>query len=271
MASIAGFTGTIPQVYDQGLGPVIFADFAAEMARRVAALAPESVLEIAAGTGIVTRELRDALRRSARLTATDLNPPMLDMARAKFRPAEDVVFQAADALALPFGDASFDLVVCQFGIMFYPDRDQATREAFRVLKPGGHYLFSTWDSHRYNPNARIAQTVVERFFPVDPPRFYHVPFSCHEIDPIRQSCNDAGFTGFSVQVLTLDKVVPDTAVFAHAMVHGNPLVNQIAERDGVDAADVVAALRQAMDAEFGADPARMPLQVLIFQVQKPLV
>lgn len=269
MAGNAGFTGVIPDIYDQGLGPMIFVDFAAEMARRVAALAPMDVLETAAGTGIVTRKLRDALPAAAHLTATDLNPPMLDVARTKVSAGEDVVFQPADALDLPFADSSFDAVVCQFGIMFYPDRDLANREVFRVLKPGGHYLFSTWDSHRYNPNARIAQGVVERFFPVDPPRFYHVPFSCHDIDPIRQSCNDAGFTGFHAEVLTLEKVVPNLAAFAHAMVHGNPLVNQIAERDGVQAGDVVAALHTAMAAEFGTDPARMPLQVLMFRVQKP--
>jgi ubiquinone/menaquinone biosynthesis C-methylase UbiE len=168
----AGFVGNIPDFYDNGLGPVIFEDYAAEMAKRAAALKPSNVLETAAGTGIVTRRLRDLLPAATRLTATDLNPPMLDVARGKFRPDEPVELKPADAQDLPFPDAGFDAVVCQFGIMFYPDKDKAYREVFRVLRPGGRYLFSVWDSHRYNPFGRIGNEVAERFFPADPPPFY---------------------------------------------------------------------------------------------------
>jgi SAM-dependent methyltransferase len=125
----AKFVGNIPTFYDQGLGPVFFAEFADDIARRVAASAPIRVLETAAGTGIVTRRLRDLLPREAQLTATDLNPPMLEAARGKFRAEERVTFQPADATALPFPDDSFDAVVCQFGVMFFPDKDKAYHEA----------------------------------------------------------------------------------------------------------------------------------------------
>jgi ubiquinone/menaquinone biosynthesis C-methylase UbiE len=120
----ADFTGSIPAFYDQGLGPVFFTDFADDIARRAAASAPVRVLEIAAGTGIVTRRLRDLLARDARLIATDLNPPMLEVARGKFRTDEAVAFQPADATALPFADTSLDAVICQFGVMFFPAKDQ---------------------------------------------------------------------------------------------------------------------------------------------------
>src|SRR5215218_7891494 len=134
----AGFTGSIPQHYDQGLGPMIFVDYAAEMAKRVGAGNPARVLETAAGTGIGTRRLRDVLPAGVRLTATDLNAPMLEIARSKFRPSEDVAFKPADAMALPFEDGSFDAVVCQFGVMFFPDKPGSYREVYRVLAPGGH-------------------------------------------------------------------------------------------------------------------------------------
>jgi SAM-dependent methyltransferase len=131
----ADFTGSIPSFYDQGHGPVFFIDFANDIARRVATSAPKRVLEIAAGTGIVTRRLRDLLPREAQLVATDLNPPMLEVARGKFRPDENIEFQPADATALPYPDASFDAVVCQFGVMFFPDKDKGHREGARQWGP----------------------------------------------------------------------------------------------------------------------------------------
>jgi ubiquinone/menaquinone biosynthesis C-methylase UbiE len=167
----AAFVGNIPTFYDQGLGPVFFADFADDIARCVAVSAPIRVLETAAGTGIVTRRLRDLLPREAQLTATDLNPPMLEVASEKFGPEERVTFQPADATSLPFPDNSFDALVCQFGVMFFPDKDQANREAYRVLARNGRYVFSVWDSHRHNPVGRVMTEIATRFFPVDPPQF----------------------------------------------------------------------------------------------------
>jgi ubiquinone/menaquinone biosynthesis C-methylase UbiE len=179
MSNDASFIGNIPEHYDRGLGPIIFVDYAADIARRAAACSPTRVLETAAGTGIVTRQLRDFLPAGASLTATDLNPPMIEVARAKFQPDERVDWRPADATALPFPDGSFDAVVCQFGVMFFPDKDRSYREVHRVLAPGGRYLFNVWDAHRYNPFGRITHEVAGSFFPVDPPQFYKVPFSYH--------------------------------------------------------------------------------------------
>src|SRR5215472_8958860 len=138
----ARFVGDIPLNYDLNLGPHLFSDYAADLARRVLAGEPRCVLETAAGTGILTRLLRNALPQSARLIASDLNSTMLTIAREKFASIESIEFQTADATALPFADGAFDVVVCQFGLMFFLDRDKAHREAFRVLVPGGRYYFS---------------------------------------------------------------------------------------------------------------------------------
>ncbi len=268
MSNDASFIGNIPEHYDRGLGPVIFADYAADIARRAAACNPARVLETAAGTGIVTRRLRDLLPAGASLTATDLNPPMLEVAQTKFRPDEHVNFRPADATALPFPDGSFDAVVCQFGVMFFPEKDKAYREVDRVLAPGGHYLFSVWDAHRYNPFGRIAHEVAGSFFPSDPPQFYRVPFSYCQIDPIKESLMDAGFTGIEIAVLGLEKEIPDTARFATGVVCGNPLIDQIRARGGVDPDRVVEAVTQALRAELGPGPARMTLQAIIFSATK---
>ena len=196
-----------------------------------------------------------ALPGDTQLTATDLNPPMLDLARAKFGPGEQVGFQPADAVALPFADRSFDAVVCQFGVMFFPDRAKSFSEAYRVLAPGGRYLLSVWDSHRYNPFGRLAHEVAARFFPADPPQFYSVPFSCHQIDPIKELLIAAGFGDIDIAVIGQERELPDVAHFARAAVFGNPLIDQIRARGGVDPERVVEALEEEFRREFGDIPA----------------
>jgi SAM-dependent methyltransferase len=264
----AAFVGNIPQFYDQAMGPIIFADYAADMAGRAAAIRPARVLETAAGTGIVTRQLRNALPAATKLTATDLNPPMLEIARNKFQSGEQVEFRQADATALPFADESFDAVVCQFGVMFYPDKDKSYREVRRVLVPGGRYLFSAWDAHRYNPFGRIVHEVAAGFFPVDPPQFMDVPFS-YGFEPIKASLIDAGFGAIEASVVRFMKDIPDVAVFARGLVYGSPLIDQVAARGGVKADDIAAKLADEFRDAFGTAPARMPLQAVVFSATKP--
>lgn len=265
---VASFIGSIPGHYDQSLGPLIFADYASDIAQRVAACRPARVLEIAAGTGILTRHLRDVLPSHVRLTATDLNLPMLEVARTKFRPAEQVEFQPADAMALPFADASFDAVVCQFGVMFFPDKDRAYREVYRVLVPGGRYVFNLWDSHRHNAFGRIAHEVIGRLFPDDPPPFQSVPFS-YRFEEAKDSLIDAAFTDINAVVLRLEKDVPDLTVLARGLVYGSPIIDQVRTRGGVEPGEIVAAMVQEYRGEYGMEPWRMPLQATVICATKP--
>jgi ubiquinone/menaquinone biosynthesis C-methylase UbiE len=262
----SAFVGSIPEHYDRNLGPTLFADYAADIARRAAAGKPAKVLETAAGTGIVTRALRDHLPPDTRLTATDLNEPMLDVARAKFRAGEQVEFQPADATALPFADGSFDTVVCQFGVMFFPDKDQSCREVYRVLAPGGRYLFNIWDSHRYNAAGRIVHEVASRFFPVDPPQFMSVPFS-YLFEPAKDSLIAAGFADVTAAVVRFEKDFPHPEMLARGLIFGNPLSDQIRSRGGVDPEKVVEAVVAEYRREF-AD-GRLPLQATVISAIKP--
>jgi len=260
------FSGSIPEHYDSGLGPLIFVDYADDIARRAAALKPARVLETAAGTGIVSRRLRDHLPPATHLTSTDLVPGMLEIATAKFKPEEQVTFQPADATALPFGDASFDVVVCQFGVMFYPDKDKGYREVHRVLAPGGHYLFSVWDAHRYNPFGRIPHETAATFFPDDPPQFQSIPFS-YGFDSIKHSLIAAGFADITAQIVRFEKQVGDSTALARGITFGSPLVDQIRARGGVTPEQVYEAILANFRREFG-NPGKMPLQAVVFSARK---
>jgi ubiquinone/menaquinone biosynthesis C-methylase UbiE len=264
----SNFTGSIPEHYDRDLGPVLFADFAVDMARRVAATRPMRVLEIAAGSGIVTRQLRNVLPAGAHLTATDLNPPMLEVARSKFRAGEQVTFQPADGTTLPFPDAVFDAVVCQFGVMFFADKAKSYREVHRVLARGGHYLFSVWDSHARNPFGRLAHEVIGSFFPLDPPQFYRVPFSYHQLDPIKEALTEAGFGDLRIAVLGEERHVVDIDAFAHGVIYGNPVIEQIRARRSADPDGIVAAMAERLRREFGDNPCRIPMQTITFEARR---
>src|SRR5215470_14973077 len=189
------FAGSIPENYDRYLVPLIFQFYADDMARRVAALAPGAVLETAAGSGVVTRALAPGLPRDASYTVTDLNQPMVDYARSRQPPDTRITWRQADALALPFENAAFDLVCCQFGAMFFPDRTAGYREARRVLKPGGHYIFNVWDRIEENVFADDVTKALAEIFPNDPPRFLaRTPHGCHDTALIRSDLEAAGFS-----------------------------------------------------------------------------
>ncbi len=264
----AAFTGSIPEFYDKGLGPVLFADYAAEMARRVAASGARTVLEIAAGTGIVTRQLRALLPADAHLTASDLNAPMLDFARSKFRSEERVDFRTADGAATPFDESAFDAVVCQFGVMFFPDRPAAYREARRVLAPGGRYFFSVWDSFRYNRFARLAHETIASSFAEDPPRFFQVPFGQFALDPIKEELTDAGFRDLTFSVLSRVKEVASVKDFARGLVFGNPMIDEIRQRAEMAPEALAKVVEEALLSEFGAKPCRLPIQAIFVEARR---
>ena len=257
----ANFVGAIPEHYDNNLGPRLFFDYANDIAARVCARQPGSVLELAAGTGIVTRRLRDTLPEHCSLLATDLNPPMLEWAKQKFKGEEAISFKAADATQLLFEDNSFDIVVCQFGVMFFPDKDASYREVSRVLKPGGQYLFSVWGSWEHNPFAQIAHNVVAEIFPGNPPGFYKVPFGYHDINLIRRELSAAGFRNVEAEPVHLTSEIPSAADFARGLVFGNPLMEEILARGG-DPEMVCSAIEKAIDSKLGSS---MPLQAVIIQ------
>lgn len=264
----AQFTGDIPGYYDRHLGPIIFEDYAADLARRAAAIGGDDVLEIASGTGISTVALRNALPTSTRIVATDLNEPMLEICKGKLKSAENISFRQADAMALPFDDSAFDLIVIQFGAMFFPDKPAAFAEARRVLKPGGKLLFNVWGTMAANPFAEIANADAIKFFPDNPPKFYLTPFGYADIDKARADLAAAGFRDVDHDVVRFQKKVPDWTHFATGAIYGNPMIVDIQASKTVKPEDMIAAIAGELEARFGKAPAEMPLEAIVYGAHK---
>jgi SAM-dependent methyltransferase len=228
------FAGSVPENYDRYMVPLIFEPYAADMARRASALSPRAVLEIAAGTGVVTRALAPKLSPGASYIVTDLNQPMLDYAASRQGPDSRIQWRQADALALPFDDATFDLVCCQFGAMFFPNRVSAYHEAKRVLKPRGHFLFNTWDRIEENDFADDVTNALARIFPDDPPRFMaRTPHGYHDTGLIRSDLAEAGFSGVVIKTRAEQSRASSPRIPAVAYCQGTLLRNEIEARDAV--------------------------------------
>jgi ubiquinone/menaquinone biosynthesis C-methylase UbiE len=211
---------------------LIFEPFAADLARRAASFSPSAVLEIAAGTGVVTRALAPRLPPGASYIVTDLNQPMLDFAASQQAPDIRIKWRQADALALPFQNAAFDLVCCQFGAMFFPDRSFAYRETKRVLKPGGHFLFNVWDRIEENIFADDVTNALAKFFPNDPPRFLaRTPHGYHDTALIRHELGDADFSRVVIETRAEQSRASSPRLPAVAYCKGTPLRNEIEARD----------------------------------------
>src|SRR3982074_865327 len=202
------FSGSIPSIYDSYLGPLIFEPYAQDLADRLSALSAEGVLETATGTGIVPRALLRSLPASVSVVATDLNQPMLDRAAEQVSSSR-VSWQKADAQSLPFPDGAFDAVVCQFGVMFFPDKRKAYSEARRVLKPGGHFIFNVWDRIEHNEFADLVTAAAADMFPREPPRFMaRTPHGYHNRQAIVAELRSAGFVNVTAETLTRRSVAP---------------------------------------------------------------
>jgi ubiquinone/menaquinone biosynthesis C-methylase UbiE len=266
----AAFVGDIPGNYDRYLRTVFFQGFAEDLARRLTLKPGMRVLETACGTGIVTRQLLDRMRGHGTLVATDLNGAMIDHARRQVSAEPGIVeWQTADATKLPFPDGSFDAVVCQFGLMFFPDKGAGIREAFRVLKPGGRYLFNVWDTMARNAFGRITHETVASFFPTDPPSFYTVPFSLHDPEPTRALLEAAGFGQIAWTHLETTGTSPSAAEASIGLIEGNPILGAIMERRPEALGEIKRAVAARITAELGDSPVRAPLRALVFTARRP--
>jgi SAM-dependent methyltransferase len=262
------FAGSIPKLYETHLVPLIFEPYAADMARRLGSRRVSRVLEVAAGTGVVTRALACALPESVSIVATDLNQAMLDQAAA-VGTRRAVEWRQADAQRLPFADGTFDAVVCQFGVMFFPDKPKAFAEARRVLRPGGVFMFSVWDRMAENEFADTVTSALESVFPKDPPRFLaRTPHGYHEAGAIQRDLASGGFAGTPrIDTVAARSRAASARGPAIAYCQGTPLRNEIEARDAARLGEATDVAARGIAQRFGAGAVDGKIQAHIVTIE----
>jgi ubiquinone/menaquinone biosynthesis C-methylase UbiE len=257
------FAGSIPEIYDRLLVPLIFEPYAADLSQRLAAFNPDRVLETAAGTGVLTRAIAVRLPDTD-VVATDLNQPMLDCAAARLKQAR-VAWRQADALALPFADQNFDAVVCQFGVMFFPDKVRGFREARRVLKRGQPFLFNAWDRIESNELVNVASNALAELYPADPPCFMaRTPHGYFDQDLIRRQLTDAGFTDIAIEKVAATSRAASAREAAFAYCQGSPWRGEIEARGGAGGLEAATQhVADALAARFGNGPIEGGIAALV--------
>jgi ubiquinone/menaquinone biosynthesis C-methylase UbiE len=246
------FAGSIPELYDRYLVPLIFESYASDLATRIAKAAPRDVLETAAGTGALTTAMVARLPAATRIVATDLNQPMLDYSSGRPSLRGRVTWQQADALALPFEAATFDVVTCQFGAMFFPDKVKGYSEARRVLRPRGRFLFNVWGRISDNHFAEVVTEALAALFPQDPPLFMaRTPHGYHDVARIREELSAGGFGNISIETVDHISKARSARDVAVAYCQGTPLRNEIVARDASRLEEATNVAEAALAKRFG--------------------
>ena len=262
------FTGSIPKLYEEHLVPLIFEPYAADLVNRIASRSLGRVLEIAAGTGVVTRKLASALPDSVSIVATDLNQAMLDLA-SEVGTRRPVEWRQADAMQLPFDDSTFDAVVCQFGVMFFPGKAKAFSEARRVLRSGGVFMFNAWDRIEENEFAHTVTKALASVFPEDPPRFMaRTPHGYYDLATIERDLKHGGFVATPhISTLAARSKATSPHIPAIAYCQGTPLRNEIEARDKLRLGEATDMAAQAIAERFGQGPVDGKIQAHVIAVE----
>jgi ubiquinone/menaquinone biosynthesis C-methylase UbiE len=262
------FSGSIPLNYDEYLGPLLFEAYAVDMARRVSILQPLKVLEVACGTGRLTKQLLEKLSLETSLVATDIDPAMIVLAMDKMVEDTKIQWMIADAVSLPFDDESFDCVAGQFGVMFYSDRVKAYQEAFRVLENGGTFIFNAWDMMSNNHAILLVKELMEQYFPANPPSFYNIPFSYFDQTVIKADLIKGGFSDINTTVLKVNGYSANSYDAAKGLLEGTPIYAAIVAQGVELLPELTEALSYRLAELYGTSDLKVPLQAVVVTAVK---
>ena len=262
MGKTTAFTGTIPANYENYLGPFLFEPYALDIVSRLPDKKYNDILEIACGTGRVTNYLVESVEHDT-ITATDLNPDMIDVAKEMVKD-KNILWKQADAMALPFADRSFDLVIMQFGLMFFPDKQKGLNEMYRVVRRGGKVIFNTWDKPEAVPAIYTGRKIIENFLEDNLPVFYDVPYSMHDENELRRLTETAGFKEIKITLVKKEGISSSAEQLATGIVKGNPIYLTITEKDPQLINIIENEIAKELTAKFG-EKVRSPLQAWVVE------
>jgi SAM-dependent methyltransferase len=266
MEKTAAFAGSIPANYERYLGPFLFEPYALDLVSRLKDKKYPDILEIACGTGRVTAHLAKSVKHDT-LTATDLNPDMITVAKEIIHD-KYIKWMPADAMELPFNDGSFDLVVIQFGAMFFPDKEKGLKEAYRVLKTGGKLIYNTWNKVETNEAIHEGRVIIESYFGDNPPIFYSVPFSMYDDRELTTLTRRAGFKSITTTLVKKEGVSPSASDLAKGIVEGNPVYLSIIERIPSSLNNIKEDVQKKLVEKFGDKPVKSRLQAWVVEGTK---
>lgn len=261
------FNGSIPSKYDGHLGPFLFNFFSEDIVKRLSAFKLNKILEIACGTGIVTGKLHEAFP-SSEITATDINPDMLKFAQSKFNPESNIIWKTADAMKLPFEDNTYDAVICQFGVMFFPDKQAAINEVFRVLKPGGIFIFNTMDKIEANDILYTVNETLKNLFKENTPNFFEIVFSLYNKEQIEKLLLNSGFNDVRFNIINECTTGKSAHSVATGLIEGTPVSNQINQMNTISIPEVQNEVEKAIAAKHGDGPVRGKVKAIVFSGRK---
>ncbi len=267
MPDNSAFTGNVSGLYDRYLGPFLFEPYALDLMDKIRNRNFKSVLELACGTGRVTKHLEETLPDDAHLTATDISPDMIEIAKEKLK-GKNIEWNIVDMQNIPFQNSSFDLVLCQFGIMFVPDKVAAYKEIFRVLKSGGKFIFNCWNNLESNKFAVYADKVINSFFPDNPVTFYSIPFSYYDKVVIMEELDKGGFENSSINLVKKEGQSKSSKEAAAGLIEGSPAAIAINERDPKLITVIREKLAEMLSKEFGSNPLKCSLEAYVIESTK---
>ena len=263
----ADFSGDIATHYDHFLGPLFFEPYAIEVAKRIDPTSVSIVLEIAAGTGRVTRHIRERIPTGAKLIASDISEDMLAEAKKQLSHL-NIDWQNIDAQQLPFSENSIDLVVCCFGYMFVPNKQKAFAEVYRVLRPGGMFLFTTWDKLENNAASYTSRIIAKEYLEEPLPESYDLATSMSDEAALRLLLRDAGFTKISIEKVQQFSVSPTAKEATYGLVEGGLIYKEIKKLNPAWIDEIKIRIERELAKKFGAAPMIAPMSALFSQAWK---
>ena len=263
MEKTAAFEGSVPANYERYLGPFLFEPYALDLVSRLKDKKYSDILEIACGTGRVTAHLAKSVKHDT-LTATDFNPDMISVAKEIIK-NKKIKWMPADAMELPFEDSSFDLIVIQFGIMFFPDKEKGLKEIYRVLKTGGKLIYNTWNKEETNEAIHEGRVIIESYFGENPPIFYSVPFSMYDDRELTTLTRRAGFKSITTTLVKKEGIGPSASDLSKGIVEGNPVYLSIIERIPSSLNNIKDDIQKKLVEKFGDKPVKSPLQAWVVE------